>query len=53
MSSTEGTTAAVKDGRSEERESDNLYSELTTSLEFSPLAGDEWSSGTTLPLNSK
>ena len=54
MSSTEETTAAVEDNQSGERESDNPDSELTMPLEeFSPLAGDEWPSGTTLPLNSK
>ena len=54
MSSTEGTTATVKDNRSGHTESDNPDSELMTLLEeFSSLAGDEWPSRTTLPLNSE
>ena len=55
MSSIEKTIAAIEDNdRPEDRESDNLDNESITSPEdFTPLAGDEWPTGMTLPLNSK
>ena len=54
MSSIEETTATVEEeDRPEDRESDNTDSVSTTSLEnFTPLVGDEWTTGITLPLNS-
>ena len=53
MSLTAETTAAVEEDRPGEGESDNPDSDLTISLGSSPLTGEEWPSGTTLPLNSK
>ena len=53
MSLTAETTATVEDDRPGEGESDNPDSDLTISLGSSLLTGEEWSSGTTLPLNSK
>ena len=55
MSSTEETTATVEDdGRPADRERDNPNSESTTLLDdFMPLAGDEWPTRITLPLNFK
>ena len=55
MSSLDEVTAAERDGLSDAK-SDNLdsHSELTTPRdESTPLTGDEWQVGTTLPLNSK